>query len=59
MRHLATNTSSPKVRELHVHFLWRERAQQMYSLNLPIKTEKSANNVQRKIHTDSKATIKS
>ena len=27
MRHLAVNISSPKVRELHDHFLWRERAQ--------------------------------
>ena len=26
MRHLAANISSPKVRELHDHFLWRERA---------------------------------
>ena len=30
MRHLAaniSNISSPKVRELHDHFLWRERTQ--------------------------------
>ena len=25
MRHLAANISSPKVRELHDHFLWRKR----------------------------------
>ena len=27
MRHLAANISSPKVRELHDHFPWREQAQ--------------------------------
>ena len=26
MRHLAANISSPKVREIHDHFLWRKRA---------------------------------
>ena len=30
MRYLAANISSPKVRELHDHFLWRERALQKY-----------------------------